>query len=97
MQARRRLPASALDHPAGRKLLAAVAMHVDRIIPAELLAGSQFPDAVSDMAPTGLPLTTVGVELAAGGVRFVASDQPNAATLTVPETRPLVMEARWTG
>lgn len=97
MQARRRLPASALDTPAGSKLLAAVAMHVDRIIPAELLTVGQFPDSVGDVAPTGLPVTTVAVELAEGGVRFVASDQPNAAIVTVPDTRPLVMEARWTG
>jgi hypothetical protein len=97
MQARRRLPASALNTPAGRKVLAAVAMHVERIIPAQLLTADRFPDSVGDVAPTGLPVTTVAVELAEGGIRFVASDQPNAATLTVPDTRPLVMEARWTG
>jgi WD40 repeat protein len=97
MQARRRLPAAALRHPAGQKLLAAVAMHTDRIVPAEVLRASRFPDAVGDVAPAGLPLTTVGVELMAGGIRFSSpSSNPAAAMLTLPDTRPLVLEARWT-
>jgi hypothetical protein len=96
MQARRRLPPAALRHPAGLRLLAAVAMHTDRIVPAEVLTASRFPDAVADVAPTGLPVTTVGAELLTGGIRFsLPYDQPSAAILTVPDTRPLVVEARW--
>lgn len=95
MQARRRLPPSALNHPAGRRLLAAVALHTDRVVPAELLTAGRFPDAVGDLAPTGLPLTTVGAELVEGGIRFVPDGQPTAATVTLPDTRPLVLEARW--
>ena len=95
MQARRRLPAEALRQPAGRRLLAAVAMHTDRVVPADLLRASRFPDAIGNVAPTGLPVTTVGVELMAGGIRFVPGDQPNAASLPLPDTRPLVVEAQW--
>ena len=97
MQARRRLPASAMNHPSGRRLLAAVAMYIDRIIPPELLAASRFPNSVGDIAPTSLPMTAVGVELVEGGARFVESDHPGAAVLDLPDTRPLVVEARWDG
>jgi hypothetical protein len=40
-------------------------------------------------------MTVVGVELAEGGVRFVAGEQPDVAVLDLPDTRPLVLEARW--
>ena len=95
MQARRRLPSSAMAHPAGRRVLAAVAMYIDRIVPPELLAANRFPNSVGDIAPTSLPMTVVGVELAEGGVRFVASERPDVAVLDLPDTRPLVLEARW--
>ena len=42
-------------------------------------------------------MTPVGVELVEGGVRFVVSDHPDAAVLDLPDTRPLVVEARWDG
>lgn len=96
MQARRRLPAAALRDPAGQKLLAAVAMHTDRIVPTEVLRARSFPDAVGDVAPTGLPLTAVGVELMAGGVRFSPPGSEPATELVLPDTRPLVLEAQWT-
>jgi WD40 repeat protein len=94
-QARRRLPASVFDHPAGRRLMAAVALHTDRIVPAQLLAANRFSDSLGDMAPTGLPLRDVAVELAAGGVRFAERDHPGAPRLVLPNTRPLVLEATW--
>lgn len=96
MQARRRLPAAALRHPAGQKLLAAVAMHTDRIVPAEVLRASHFPDAVGDVAPAGLPRTTVGVQVLEGGLRFSPPGRDPATELFLPDTRPLVLEARWT-
>jgi hypothetical protein len=97
-QARRRLPAAALASPSGQRLLAAVAMHLDRVVPTEVLAADRFPDAVADVAPSGLPHTAIGVELVGGGLRFVDPDAAEAATaaeLAVPLTRPLVLEARW--
>ncbi|MFL6096387.1 MAG: hypothetical protein ACJ71Y_13125, partial [Blastococcus sp.] len=74
-----------------------MAMHLDRVIPPELLAANRFPDAVADMAPSRLPATTVGVTLVSGGVRFVPPDEPSAAALQLPDTRPLVLEATWAG
>jgi WD40 repeat protein len=95
LQARRRLPESALARPAGRRLLAAVALHTDRVVPPEILVDSQFPDALGDLAPSGLPERVVGVQMVAGGIRFTEY-RPPAAGLALPDTRPLVVEARWT-
>jgi hypothetical protein len=95
LQARRRLPASALAHDAGRRLLAAVAMHVDRVIAPEILAGDRFPDGLADLAPLSLPVTTVGVQVIPGGLRFVPPSDPDAGVLTLPHTRPLALEASW--
>ena len=95
MQARRRLPAAALENQEGQRLIAAVAMHVDRAIPAELLAANRFPDVVADLAPASLPLTSVGVQIATGGIRFVSPDDPDAGLLRLPATRPLLVEVTW--
>ena len=94
-QARRRLPARALRHPVGQELSAAVALHIDRVVPAELLTAARFPRSVGAMAPTSLPATTVGVELVEGGLRFGPASA-RAGALTLPETRPLVVEVSWT-
>lgn len=94
-QARRRLPASALQRPTGRRLLAALAMHLDRVLPAELLAANQFPDEIADLAPDTLPASNVGVILTANGVRFTGSTDAHAGQIPVPETRPRVVEVSW--
>lgn len=96
--ARRRLPPEVLETEEGRAVLGAVALHLDRVVPPEILAAQRFPDAATALAPSGLPLTRVGVELAPGGLRFVDPAGPEAghvAVLDVPDTRPLVLEASW--
>ena len=94
-QARRRIPASVLRNPAGQRLLTAVAMHLDRVIPRELLLADRFPDAVADLAPSGLPKVETGIILTGNGIRFTAPDDPKAGRLTMPNTRPRVLEATW--
>lgn len=94
-QARRRIPASALRHPTGQRLLAAVAMHLDRVIPRELLDADHFPDSVGDLASSTLPSKRIGIVLSTHGIRFTSEDEPDAATITVPDTRPLLVEVTW--
>jgi len=97
LQARRRLPPAALAHPAGRRLLAAVALHVDRVVPPDLLTADRFPDAVGEVAPAGLPLASVYVLALPGGIRFERPEERLAARMEVPDTRPLLVEATWSG
>jgi hypothetical protein len=94
-QARRRIPASALRHPTGRLLLAAAAMHLDRVIPREFLEADRFPDAVADLVPSALPTVETGIILTGNGIRFTTPDDPKAGRLTIPDTRPRVVEVTW--
>jgi len=95
LQARRRLPAAALEHEQGQQLAAAVALHVDRVIPPELLAANRFPEALAGLMPSSLPFTSIGVQLADGGLRFVPVTDAGAGMIDLPDTRPLVVEVTW--
>ncbi len=94
-QARRRIPQSALRGAGGRRLLAAIALHLDRVIPRELLEADRFPDFVADLAPTTLPETEVGVVLSTGGIRFTSPDDQKAGRISLPDTRPRIVEVTW--
>ncbi len=94
-QARRRIPPSALRGAAGQRLLAAVALHLDRVIPRELLEAARFPDFVADLAPVTLPQTEIGVVVSSDGIRFTSPDDQKAGRILVPDTRPRVVEVTW--
>ncbi len=94
-QARRRIPPSALRSAGGRRLLTAVAMHLDRVIPRELLEAERFPDFVADLAPTTLPESEVGVVVSTDGIRFTSPDDQKAGRISLPDTRPRIVEVTW--
>lgn len=95
-QAQRRVPPSTLISAAASRLSALAALHLDRVVPDSILAAHQFPDGVGTGAPATLPRTDVAVALDWDGLRFSSGATSDGAMISVPLTRPLVVEARWT-
>jgi hypothetical protein len=93
-QAQRRLPPVTMQSPPARQLLAAVSLHLNRVVPSHILAGSRLPDDLRN-PPPALPTVLIGVELLKDGLNFDRADADNVAAIELPATHPLVVEASW--
>ena len=96
-QAQRRVPPATLTSRPASRLSAIAALHVDRIVPDSILDADRLPDGLGAAAPTTLPITRVSVELVESGLRFDTPETGDGALITLPQTRPLVLEVRWPG